>query len=181
MDPDFVPLIIEDEFDKETSDAIELGWKSRLADGRISFDGAAYYTSVDDLQIFEFLVGPFGLLRVVSNIDEVEITGLELGVSAAVTETFTLGASIDARDTEIKANASRPYTVGNKAPYSPDWTAPTLPLRSMCRFAIAWTSLPTFTCAALAQPGSTRGRTTPGRRCSNLPQVLPAWEQQTIP
>jgi iron complex outermembrane receptor protein len=92
-------------------------------DGRLRLNGAAYSTEVTDMQFFEFYVGTFGLLRVVSNIDEVDITGLELGGDFILNENWRFFAGFNWLDTEIKENASRPDTVGNKAPYTPDYTA----------------------------------------------------------
>lgn len=114
--------IIEDDYDKETSQAFEAGFKSSLMDGRVRVSGAAYYTDVEDMQFFEFFVGSFGLLRVVSNIDEVELTGFELGVDASPTDFLNLYAGYNYIDSEIKANSSRPDTVGNESPYTPEYT-----------------------------------------------------------
>jgi iron complex outermembrane receptor protein len=114
--------IINDDYRQETSDAFELGFKSTFLDGRFRLDGAAYYTEVSDMQFFEFFVGPFGLLRVVSNIDEVEISGVELDASWHATENLRLYAGANYIDSEIIENSSRPDTVGNKAPYTPDYT-----------------------------------------------------------
>lgn len=114
---------ITDDYDKETSDAFEAGFKSSLLDGRVRLNGAAYYTDVSDMQFFEFFVGSFGLLRVVSNIDEVEIYGAEVGVDAQVTDNLTLYAGASVVESEIKANTSRPDTVGNASPYTPEYTA----------------------------------------------------------
>ncbi len=114
-------LVIEDQFDKETSSAFELGFKSDVSD-RFYLEGALFQTDVDDMQFFEFLVGPFGLLRVVSNIDEVSIQGAELGWNARVTDSFSLYGGFALTDSEIEANTSRPATVGNKSPYTPEYT-----------------------------------------------------------
>ena len=114
--------VIEDDYDKEKSNAFEAGLKATLLDGRVRLSGAGYYTDVTDMQFFEFFVGGFGLLRVVSNIDEVEIIGFEVGAEAAVTDFFNLYAGFNYTDSEIKANSSRPDTVGNKSPYTPDYT-----------------------------------------------------------
>ena len=114
-------LLIEDEFDKETSSAFELGFKSDLTN-TFFIEGAIYQVDVDDMQFFEFLVGPFGLLRVVSNIDEVEITGAEIGFSWAASNHFTFFGGWNWTDSEILKNSSRPNTVGNKSPYTPDYT-----------------------------------------------------------
>ncbi len=113
---------INDQFDKETSSAFEAGVKGSLLDGSVTFDLAGYYTKIDDMQFFEFFVGGFGLLRVVSNIDEVEVMGAEINLSVEPVKGWTLFGSANVTDSEILANASRPVTVGNKSPYTSDYT-----------------------------------------------------------
>ncbi len=115
-------LVIDDQFREETSSAFEFGVKSALNGGRVRIEAAYYYTDVDDMQFFEFLVGPFGLLRVVSNIDEVTIDGFEAGIDATLTDWLTIGAGFNWIDSEIDANSSRPITVGNKSPATPEYT-----------------------------------------------------------
>jgi iron complex outermembrane receptor protein len=115
--------VIRDDYDKETSDAFEIGFNSTFLDGRLRVNGAGYYTEVTDMQFFEFFVGTFGLLRVVSNIDRVDITGVELGADWAVTDYARVYAGFNWLDSEIKENSSRPDTVGNEAPYTPEYTA----------------------------------------------------------
>ena len=115
-------VTINDQYDKEVSSAFELGVKGTLLNDAITFDLAGYYTQVDDMQFFEFFVGAFGLLRVVSNIDEVEVLGAELNLTAEPIDGWTLFGAFNVTDSEILANASRPYTVGNKSPYTSDWT-----------------------------------------------------------
>jgi len=118
-----VPLpVITDDYDEETSSAFELGFKSRFLDGRFLLNGAAYYTEVDDMQFFEFFVGTFGLLRVVSNVDEVEITGVELDASYYANDNLRFYAGANITDSEIKRNSSRSDTVGNESPYTPEYT-----------------------------------------------------------
>ncbi len=118
----FVPLNIQDQFDEETSTAFEVGFKSRLLDGSLSLEGAYYHTEVDDLQFFEFLVGAFGLLRVVTNVDEVEMDGVEFSANWAATDNLSLYTSAAFIDSEINAHSARPDTVGNESPYTPDYT-----------------------------------------------------------
>ena len=115
-------ILINDVFRKETSSAFEAGFKGSAANGAITFDLAGYYTKVDDMQFFEFFVGSFGLLRVVSNIDKVDIYGVELNASAKIVEGWDIFGSVNLTESEIKANASRPYTVGNKSPHTADYT-----------------------------------------------------------
>jgi iron complex outermembrane receptor protein len=113
---------VRDDYAKETSSTFEVGFKSNWLDNALQVEGAAYYNQVDDMQFFEFIVGPFGLLRVVENIDEVEIKGVELGVTWDAAEWLDLYAGVNFNDTEIKKNSVRPDTVGNDSPYTPDYT-----------------------------------------------------------
>ncbi len=111
-----------DLFRKETSSAFELGFKAQLAQGRMNLNGAAFYTKVEDMQFFEFFVGPFGLLRVVENIDKASIWGLELGGSAQITEAFAISMGASLIEGEIDENRVRPNTVGNEIPSAPAFT-----------------------------------------------------------
>ncbi len=115
-------VTINDQYDKEVSSAFEAGVKGSLFDNRVTFDLAGYYTKIEDMQFFEFFVGSFGLLRVVSNIDKVEVKGAELNLSAKVVDGWSLFGSVNVTDSKIKKNSSRPYTAGNKSPYTADYT-----------------------------------------------------------
>lgn len=116
----FPNLNIDDQFRKETSDAFEGGFKASA--GRVTIDAAGFYTKVRDLQFFEFFVGSFGLLRVVSNIDKVDIWGGEVAVNWRPVDGLTLFGSTSILGSEIKANGARPDTVGNESPYTSDYT-----------------------------------------------------------
>jgi iron complex outermembrane recepter protein len=113
---------INDRYRKERSSAFEAGIKTSLFDNRITLDLAGYYTRIKDMQFFEFFVGSFGLLRVVSNIDRVDVKGLELNASAKVVKGWTFFGGLNLTDSKIKKNSSRTYTVGNKSPYTADYT-----------------------------------------------------------
>ena len=115
-------VFINDRYRKERSSAFEAGIKGSLLDNRVTFDLAGYYTRITDMQFFEFFVGSFGLLRVVSNIDRVDVKGVELNTSVKVVKGWTLFGGVNFTDSEIKRNSSRPYTVGNKSPYTADYT-----------------------------------------------------------
>jgi iron complex outermembrane receptor protein len=109
-------------FDKETSSAFELGFKSESESGRFKVEGAVFRTDVDNMQFFEFFVGPFGLLRVVENIDEVSLQGFELSGSAQFSDNFSIDAGFSTIDSEIDVNSIRPITEGNDAPSVPELT-----------------------------------------------------------
>lgn len=114
------PVLIEDRFRKERSSAWEGGIKGRI--GNVNYSLAGYYTRVRDMQFFEFFVGSFGLLRVVSNIDRVDLKGAELNVNADLVKGWNVYGALNITDSEIKRNRSRPDTVGNKSPYTADFT-----------------------------------------------------------
>lgn len=111
-----------DQFREETSSAFEVGFKAQLAKSRVSLTGAAFYIEVEDMQFFEFFVGPFGLLRVVENIDEVSLTGFEFGATAQLSHRLNLNAGLSFIDGEIEKNSIRPNTAGNQIPSAPDMT-----------------------------------------------------------
>lgn len=115
-------IIVNDDYDKEVTTNIEFGLKSRLLDNKVRLNAAVFQTTVDDNQFFEFFAGPFGLLRAVTTIDELSISGFEMDIEADVTDSFTVFAGVGLLDSEIKENRNRPLTVGNKAPQSPDTT-----------------------------------------------------------
>ncbi|WP_374649532.1 TonB-dependent receptor [Rhizorhabdus sp.] len=115
-------LGVTDDYKKEKSNAIEAGFKLRLADGKLQIDGAVYRNIVRDMQFFEFYTGTFGLLRVVSNIDKVRLQGAELGVLYRPVRGVTLTVGGNVLDSKILRNSVRPDTVGNKSPYTADYT-----------------------------------------------------------
>jgi iron complex outermembrane recepter protein len=111
-----------DIYQKETTSAFEVGFKSQFAGGRVNVNGAAFYTEIDDMQFFEFFVGPFGLLRVVENVDEAETWGFELGTSAQITDRLNLNVGWSLIEGKIKKNDIRTYTEGNDIPNAPEYT-----------------------------------------------------------
>ena len=115
-------VIINDKFRKERSSSFEVGVKGSLLNGALTYDLAGYYTRIRDMQFFEFFVGSFGLLRVVSNIDWVDVKGAELNLSLRPIKGWTIFGAGNITDSKIKKNESRPYTVGNKSPYTADYT-----------------------------------------------------------
>ena len=115
-------LGVSDSFNKEVSKSFEVGFKGRYLDGRLAINGALFETEVDDNQFFEFFAGPWGLLRVVTSIDQLDISGSELDFKYALTDSIRLDGGIGYTDGEIKKNAHRPNTVGNNAPLAPEHT-----------------------------------------------------------
>ena len=115
-------LVINDEYDKEVTTNLELGFKSTLLDGRLTLNGAIFNTQIDDNQFFEFFAGPFGLLRVVTTIEDAQVQGLELDFNFVANDNISIFGGLGLLDSEIKENRNRPLSVGNDLPQAPDET-----------------------------------------------------------
>jgi iron complex outermembrane receptor protein len=113
---------VSDNYKKEVSKAAELGWKAELLDRSLSLGASVYRTKVENMQIFNFFVGPFGLLRVVTNVDEATLKGVEGDVRWRASSYLTLFAGFGTVDSSIDSYSGRPYTAGNKVPYAPEYT-----------------------------------------------------------
>ena len=79
-------LSVSDEYKKEVSTSFEFGSKMEFFDNRLRVNVAVFQTEVEDNQFFEFYAGPFGLMRVVTTIDELEIQGFEMDFNAVITK-----------------------------------------------------------------------------------------------
>ena len=121
--PTYRSVVVRDVFEKEKSSAAEVGFKGQFLDKRLTVDAAVFDTTVDNMQFFEFLVGTFGLLRVVNNIDKVKLQGFEFGATAKISNELRLIGGYSRVQSEIRKNSSRPASVGNQAPYTPSYTA----------------------------------------------------------
>ncbi len=115
-------LVINDEYEKEVSTNLELGFKSTLLNNRLQLNAAIFSTEVDDNQFFEFFAGPFGLLRVVTTIEEIEIQGVEGDFNYIANDYLSIFGGFGFLDSEIKQNNNRPLSVGNDVPQAPDKT-----------------------------------------------------------
>ena len=115
-------LSINDEYDKEVSTNFEIGLKSTLLENRLAFNASIFTTTVDDNQFFEFFAGPFGLMRVVTTIEEIQIQGIEADFNFAANDYLTIFGGVGILDSEIKENRNRPLTVGNDVPQAPEQT-----------------------------------------------------------
>ena len=102
--------------------SLELGAKGSLLDDRLRLEATVFNVQVDDMQFFEFLVGPFGLLRLNGNVDEVSLQGAEVAPPGRL-RTFSMCTPAGATWTARSKPTACGRHVGNKSPYTPDWTA----------------------------------------------------------
>ena len=85
------------QFDDETLNAFEVGFKSLLGNGRVRLNGAAFYYDYSDYQAFKFI----GLTQTVFNADA-EVYGMELELAASPTEGLDLQLGLGLLDTKVK-------------------------------------------------------------------------------
>jgi iron complex outermembrane receptor protein len=113
---------VSDNYKKEVSKAAELGFKSELLDRHLMINASVYQTKIENMQIFNFFAGPFGLLRVVTNVDNATIKGVEGDIRWRANRYVTLFAGFGTVDSKIDSYSGRPYTAGNAVPYAPKYT-----------------------------------------------------------
>ncbi len=112
-------LTVTDEYEQEVSTNFELGLKTSFLEQRLKFNASIFNTDVDDNQFFEFYTGPFGLLRVVTTIEDIQIRGFEADFTYLASDNLTLFGGVGLLDSEIQQNINRPLTVGNDVPQAP--------------------------------------------------------------
>ena len=113
-------LVINDEYDKEVSKSLELGFKGEFLERRLQLNAAVFNTDVEDNQFFEFFAGPFGLLRVVTTIEDINIRGFEADFTYIANDYVSIFGGLGLLDSEIKENRNRPASVGNEVPQAPE-------------------------------------------------------------
>ena len=79
----------------------ELGWKTRWADGRLTFNGAVFEQSWDDFQFA--ILGQNGLTEI-KNANQARIRGLEADISWAASYNLRLSGGVALYDAQLSAN-----------------------------------------------------------------------------
>lgn len=108
---------ISDEVPAEITRSVELGYKTRLLDGKLSLNAALFDTQVRNAPYFVF-IGAVGA-QVLVGIDKVELRGGELEAVATLAAGLDASAGIGYTHSRIAAYAVDPALVGNRAPYVP--------------------------------------------------------------
>lgn len=91
-------------YEQEESDNFELGAKSRWFDNRLTANVALFFIDAKDIQLTTALSNAqlFGALTsIVTNQGSGEVTGLELELTYALTDSITLGANYALADSEF--------------------------------------------------------------------------------
>ncbi len=98
----------------------EIGSKSTVMDGRGTFNIAAYYVDIKDLQAT--VTAGSCSSRLVFNVPEARSSGLELEIAAAPSSSFDFAISASYNDSELRSEAA-----GNISGISPGNRLPTVP------------------------------------------------------
>lgn len=105
---------------------LELGWKTRLADGKVRINSALFAYEVEGYQAQVFKTVATG--SVITNAGDVRGSGAETEITAQVTDNFELIAGASFLDTEFDSDqefivAGNTYSLdGNKLPSAPGFT-----------------------------------------------------------
>lgn len=88
-------------FDEEEQTSIEVGMKSDFADGRVRTNIAVYYNQIDDLQRELNLPDPVvGVVQLIRNTADATIKGIDVELSASLTDNFFVRGSLGYVDGE---------------------------------------------------------------------------------
>ncbi|WP_308909126.1 TonB-dependent receptor [Pseudokordiimonas caeni] len=104
----------------------ELGWKTTLFDGRVRFNGNAYYIDWTDMQISRFDPQNVSILTFIENSADARIKGIEGDISWLATDNLTVFGAFSYNHTELKAakaEAIELAPVGSSLPLTPKFQA----------------------------------------------------------
>jgi outer membrane receptor protein involved in Fe transport len=108
-------------FDSDSLWSYELGFKSTLADNRVTLNGAVFFIDWSDIQQLNRLACGFQFTQ---NAGNAESKGFELELMAAPTDGLTISAGLGYTDAEITDDGGvAGVAVGDKVQGVPDWTA----------------------------------------------------------
>ena len=88
-------------YDPDYVENTEFGWKTTLMDGRLRFNGAAYFLEWSNFQ-FSFLDFDVSPLTIIQNIGQAETIGAEFDMVFAATDALTLSLSASYNDAELQ-------------------------------------------------------------------------------
>jgi len=138
-------------FDSDEIEAYELGYKHAAADGRWTFDAAAFFMESEKFNWFGFFVSPTtGAQLVTLPIGALESYGIETGFSAAISEYVSITFSGGYNKTEYTSVEPAGGTLigiteGDPAAFTPEWS---LAASARGSFPLRWRQGMTFEIAA---------------------------------
>ena len=120
-----VPMFVEADYTK----SYEVGWKSTLADGRVTLNGAVYMIDWDNFQttLYDLLTVPFEFRR---NVEGSTIQGVEFDLLARINVNWTVAGGLAYNTAELEGDfatiAREPRFVyaedGRRLAHVPEWS-----------------------------------------------------------
>ncbi len=113
------------EWDPETVDAYEIGYKASFNNGATTLRAAAFQYDYSDFQVAQVI----GIQGVITNAGDADILGLELELSSLLNENWSINAGLTLLDTEygdflntdtLRAGLGVLQNKGNPLSYAPD-------------------------------------------------------------
>jgi len=123
------------EFDAESLDNFEIGYKSTWMDDRLLLNMAAYRAESENFQFF-FVDINAGGAQVIDNLDEVTLIGFEVEVEALLTADWSIFGALGIQDSDIQSFDPAlpvPASIGNRTPKT---TRDSLNLGTQVRFSL---------------------------------------------
>jgi iron complex outermembrane receptor protein len=115
--------------DKETSNAFEAGFKSRLFDNRLQLNAAGFYAEYDGFQANNFVLLNGAVVTNLTNAGKVSTAGFEVDFVATPSDFWTVTGGVAYADAKVKEFNPNPLTNapdarnGTQLPLAPKWSA----------------------------------------------------------
>ena len=110
-------------YDEEKLLSYEVGYKATLADGRLSFNGSAFYYDYEDLQVYAYVIVDGLGFSTISNAADAEIYGAEFELQWLPVENLFVNLGLGLLSTEYQDFVTPDGDFsGNKIPMSPELT-----------------------------------------------------------
>jgi outer membrane receptor protein involved in Fe transport len=142
----------------------EIGWKTMLADGRVRLNGAIFTSDWEDVQ---YTIYDFELSRCcgsVYNLADATVSGIEVDVTALLSDEWTLSAAVAFNDGETDGdfeliNGELPVPDGTELPNVPEWKG-----NVWTRYGFSAGSFDAYWQAAVTYTGSSYNEIRPDER-----------------
>ena len=111
--------MIPETYGPDVLDSFEVGWKSTLADGRVTFNGAAYLMKWQDFQT-NIYDPDVGVVNFIANVGDAETKGFEFDVQVFVTDNLAIQMAATHNNGELtepfRASESAVAEAGQRLP-----------------------------------------------------------------
>jgi outer membrane receptor protein involved in Fe transport len=161
-DPALIGTVGSQNWEPDKITNYEFGWKTTLLDGRMNFNGAAFFAEWDDIQYTVYDYSLSACCGAVYNLATAEMKGVEAYTSILITEPWTLSAAATWIDAETTADFVIPSGVLSVADGTELPNIPSFKASLFTRYEFAMGSFNSFVQLAASYTGSSWNQITPG-------------------